>query len=284
MSVGHAHRRPNPLSHTRELQHLLKTGGAPALMKRWNKLNLDYDIPYTAGYNVAGTTRFADRDFVRSLYEPEYAEKILGAVIDTGLSPEDTLECCLWHEAVEKVILDADNPINSYEEAHEFATAAEHERVRQKGGTPLKYERGLERIIKFNLSKPLESVPQDYACAPMLDDPDASDKRLIRELRRLKVLDAFKLSKKSVDYGKSTGPTHCSICAHWEGTGNGALAECGLVDGLVRDTNGCNEFEPRGNDSGPQATESAPQGEGEEDRPPVNVGGKSAQSAARTIH
>jgi hypothetical protein len=259
MSVGHPHKRPNKLAHTRELGKLLQTGGAPALMKRWNKFDLDSDIPYLCGYNVGGTTRFADCDYVRCLHDPAYAEQIIGGPIDTGLNPLDTLECCFWHEEVEKTILDADNPINDYEEAHEFATAAEHERVRAKGGTPVRYERGLERIIKYCERKPLKRVPHDYACAPYLDEPDANDHRIIKELQALGVTDAFKISKASVNYGKSTGPTHCSICAMWQGGGNAALSECRLVDGLVRDTDGCDRFEPQENNDGETHSSSAQQ-------------------------
>src|SRR5437762_2527478 len=102
MSVGHRHRRPNPLSHDRELKKVLLAGGAPALMNRWQQFDMEhYDMPYLCGYNVAGTTRFADRDFARALFDPAYAEHLIGAAIDTGLSPVDTLECCLLHEAIE---------------------------------------------------------------------------------------------------------------------------------------------------------------------------------------
>src|SRR6185437_5563111 len=107
---------------------------------------------------------------------------------------EQTLECTLWHEAVEKVLLDAANPINEYEAAHEFASAAEHEKVRAFGSTPLKYERGLERIIKFAQSKQPKLVPKDLDCAPYLDDPDTTDHRLLAQFRKLGVVDASKVS------------------------------------------------------------------------------------------
>ena len=259
MSVGHPHKTFNKLSHTRELKGLLSRGGAPALMKRWNKFDFEHDISYLCGYNVQGTTRYADRDFVHGLYDPAYAEHLVGAAIDTGLSPEQTLECCLWHEAVEKVIIDANNPINEYQDAHEYGTAAEHEKVRGFGGTPVRYERGLERIIKFAQSKDPKRVPADYDVAPYLDDPDATDERLLKVFRALGVVDASKLAKRPVHYGLSHGPTHCSICAHWQGQGNAALSLCGLVEGLVRDINGCDKFEPAGNHD-----EAEEQGEGAE--------------------
>jgi hypothetical protein len=155
MSVGHPHRRPNRLSHLRELPVLLRSGGAPALMRRWTGHSFNYDIPILAGYDVGGTTRYADRDFLHCLHDPAYAEHLLGAAIDTGLSAIDTLECCFRHEEVEKVLLDSDWPgSGDYKSCHEFATTAEHDLAEQKGTTPLQYEHGLERIIILRAQEP----------------------------------------------------------------------------------------------------------------------------------
>lgn len=247
MSAGHRHRKPNRLSHTRELPKLLSRGGAPELMQRWNHFDFDHDIVYLCGYNIWGTTRYADRDFVHALYDPEYAKQILGEPIDTGMSPDDTLWCCLWHEAVEKVLLDADNPIDIYEEAHEYASAAEDEAVEKRGGNPLKYNRGLEKIITWCERKPLVHVPHDYACAPMLDEPDKDDKRHIQDLERLGIADAFKVGKKPVHYGSSVSEDQCGRCEHWLGGREVKfhISPCGKVDGLVRDSHWCSLFEER---------------------------------------
>ncbi len=242
MSVGHQHKAPNLLVHTRELKRLLSSGDAPALMKRFQHFDMDHDIPDTAGYDVQGTTRFGDRDFVRALYDSKHAEQIIGQPIDTGLTPEQTLECVLWHEAVEKVLLDAANPINEYQAAHEFATAAEHERVRRFGGTPVRYERGLERIIKFCARKPVQVPPKNLCCAPYLDDPDTNDLRVLQEFRRLGVIDASKLSKRSVEYGKSSNDDRCRACAHWQDH-NDPLSTCAVTEGLVRTDRWCSKFE-----------------------------------------
>jgi hypothetical protein len=43
-------------------------------------------MPDLAGYDVAGTTRYLDRDFVHALLDPEYSKKVIGEPIDTGLS------------------------------------------------------------------------------------------------------------------------------------------------------------------------------------------------------
>lgn len=254
MSVGHPHKTPNLLVPSEQalamLHRLLTTGGAPALMRRFQHVDLDHDIVYTAGYNVAGTIRYADRDFVGALHDPQYATKILGAPIDTGMSPEDTLDCVMHHEAVEKVILDADNPVDFYDHvdepggfgAHEYATAAEHQMVKAKGGTPVKYERGLAGIIKYCESKQLVHVPHDYACAPLLDDPDAREKKILKRLQQLGVTDAFKVSKEGVRYSRSTGD-RCSACGNWQGDRKAQLALCAVVDGLVRTDRWCTKFE-----------------------------------------
>jgi hypothetical protein len=259
MSIGHRKHgegEPNLLTPDPKrlamLHRLLTSGDAPQLMQRWQQNNFDNDIVYTCGYNTAGTTRFADRDFVRALNDPSFALQILGAYIDTGLSPTDTIHCVFEHEGVEKVIIDADNPIDFYDYhdepegwgAHEYATLAEHQMVRRKGGDPAKYEKGLAGIIKFCEHKQLVKVPKDYACAPLLDDPDENEKRGIKRLRELGVVDASKISKETVEYEVAHDPTrHCAICSMWQGPREQTLSPCSLVDGLVRNNRVCDKFE-----------------------------------------
>lgn len=242
MSAGHGHKRPN-LKHPAELKKLLAEGDAPALMQRWQGIDVDHDMPDLAGYNVAGTVRYIDKDIFRALLDPDYATEILGEPIDTGLSPEDTVDCLMKHEGVEKVILDAANNVDSYEGAHEFATVAENEEVTAKGGTPLRYERGLQKAIAYCAKKPPNSVPKDLACAPFLDDPDANDKRILKLLQAAGCMDAYKISKKSVDYARSTGADRCAGCAHWQDDRRADLSRCALVDGLVRTDRWCNRYD-----------------------------------------
>jgi hypothetical protein len=87
MSVGHRHKprhnRAVLLDPSHKLletvHHLLRTGGALELMKRWQRTDYDHDIVFTTGYNIFGTVRYADRDFGRALYDGNYACRILGA-------------------------------------------------------------------------------------------------------------------------------------------------------------------------------------------------------------
>src|SRR6266581_2122802 len=111
MSAGHGHRRLN-LRHAQELRKLLTTGGAPELMRRWSRFDHQHDINDVAGYSVDGTVRYLDRDVFRALFHDDYAVHLIGEPIRTGLTPHQTLDCILLHEADEKTVLDADNDID----------------------------------------------------------------------------------------------------------------------------------------------------------------------------
>lgn len=256
MSAGHGHRRPN-YTHAQEVEALMARGGAPELMERFQELNVDCDVADLCGYNVAGTVRYMDKDIFRALVEPEYAKQLGLKPIDTGMSPEDTVECLMVHEATEKVLLDADNDIDSYQSAHEYATSAEHEMVRKKGGKPFQYERGLAQAIAWCERKKLQTVDPDFACAPLLDDPDAADKRALKELRARGADDAFKKPRAAVDYSRSSGEDRCAGCAHWQASDDTGpdLSRCSEVDGLVRAGWWCRLFEAATQEERPDGQE-----------------------------
>lgn len=286
MSAGHGHHRANPHHHT-DLAKLKREPDWALLWARWQNINNQYDIPDLAGYNVAGTERYIDRDFYKALFDPEYAKQIGLHPIDTGLSPERTIVCLMEHEGDEKVILDQDNPIDLYEPAHCLATTGEHERVRQLGGSPVKYERGLKAAIKFCESKPPQHVPLDLAVAPYLDETDATDQRILKELQALGVKDAEKQSKKSTKYSSSTGKDRCDGCANWQPDPQQAkfhLARCAVVDGLVRDSHWCNKYE-----AGAAQVESPPlvpeqQAEPQKPAPDINALAASVAQMAEAVH
>jgi hypothetical protein len=259
MSAGSPHHRPN-LRHPAELAKLLRTGGAPELAKRWQRLDVDHDITDLAGYDVWGTTRFLDQDFFRALTDPAYAEQIFGAAIDTGLTEAQTVDCLLTHEGDEKVLLDADNEVNLYDAAHEYASSGEDEKVRSYGGTPLRYNRGLARAIAWCEKKIIRKADPNFSCAPLLDDPDKLDNAAIKMLKGLGCVDAFKLGKKSVAYDKSTTSAQCSRCARWQGPRNVDLALCQIVEALVRKDRVCQRFAPMEGSGVQKETGKGPQG------------------------
>lgn len=275
MSAGHSHKRPN-LRHPSELKHLLAGGEAPELMKRWQSLDVDHDVTDLAGYNVAGTVRYLDKDFFRALLDPDYATEILGEPIETGLRPHDTVDCILRHEAVEKVILDGSNDVDSYLGAHELATTAEHDLVRSKGGKPIQYERGLKKAIAYCEAKTPKVVAQDFACAPLLDDPDKHDHRALRAMRKLGIADAFKAPKRKFKYGRSTGADRCDGCEHWLGDLPPPLSRCSEIDGAVRADRWCSKFEAKeaqdGQGDGIQAGRSGDRQEPQDQEPGGGAG------------
>jgi hypothetical protein len=190
--------------------------------------------------------RYLDRDFFHALLDPRYAQHLGIGHIDTGLSPDDTVEALLEHEGDEKVILDADNDLDIYPEPHELATCGEHQKVKDKGGTPLKYERGLRKAIAWCEKKHIAKPPLDLDCAPYLDDPDQEDKRALEAFRRAGVTDSSKESKGAVDYSKSTGADRCDGCASWVDDPQQApygLGGCKRIAGLVRVDRWCRRYQ-----------------------------------------
>jgi hypothetical protein len=207
-----------------------------AMMARHYRVVEDCDIPDLGGYSVLGDVYYLDRDFAAALRA--------GGIRIPGMTPEEIRTAELMHEHVEKCLLDADNNIDTYLDAHEFATCAEHEYVRSLKVKPITYERGLRPIIHLAQHKQVERPPRALACAPYLDHPDANDIRVIATFRRRGVTDARKASKISVDYGRATGADHCAACTNWQGRRDAELAICAGVDGLVRRDRWCRRFTP----------------------------------------
>jgi hypothetical protein len=258
MSVGHSHsRRPNS-KHPAELKALVATPSFQEMWRRPFKVVKTLQIADTAGYSVLGDDYFLDEELVRRVMS--------GEIRIPGMTPDQVLTTILLHERIEKCLLDADNEIDTYLDAHEFATCGEHQHVIVLRAKPYLYERGLRPVILFNETKPLIRVPPTLACAPLIDHPDGNDRRAIKELKRLGVADAFKVSKESVQYGRSTGADRCDGCDHMLGVD---LAPCALVDGLVRADRWCKRYEAK-EDSDVQQTPGVQSGGGQDRAGPQN--------------
>jgi len=59
---------------------------------------------------------------------------------------------------------------------------------------------GGEVLLREGEARPVRNPDPTLAAAPYLDDPDANDLRVLKELRAAGVVDATEVSKKSVDY------------------------------------------------------------------------------------
>jgi hypothetical protein len=235
VNAGHAHRRPN-LRHPRELRRELANPSMQRMLARPFRLVLTKDVPDLAGYSVAEPLNvYVDQDFMAALHA--------GQVVVPRMAPHQIVQCLVRHEWVEKGLLDADNDINWYQDAHEFATLAEHEAVRATGARPADYERALRSLIKVVAVKPIVSPPPDLDCEPYVDHPDANDRRVLRAFQRLGVADAHKTPKEKLRYGPSTGRDRCSGCANWLADAPVELSPCAVVSGAVRDSYWCQRFE-----------------------------------------
>lgn len=240
MSAGHPHRRPNE-AHPLELKRLLEEPTAAAMMAKPPKMVVSFDIPDVGGYPVIGDWRYIDSDFVQSVRS--------GQVVVRGMSISQILHAVLLHEFVEKVLLDADNDIDSYQDAHEMATLFEHQFVRSVGSTPKDYERGIAAMISVVEKKKITRPPLDLDCEPYVDHPDDQDKIILAEFARLGVKDATKVQKESVKYSKSTRQDRCVGCVNWMSPRGVQLSPCGVVAGAVRYDRWCERFSRDGDSS-----------------------------------
>lgn len=249
MSVGTHHHRPNR-RHREELEHLIAD---PSFQKMWARpfrVVTSKQIPDTAGYNVAGSVFYIDRDF--------YNAVLSHRIVVPGMTAAQIIRSILVHERTEKAVLDSDNAIEDYSAAHEFATMAEHLAVTAAGGKPNAYEDAIRAAIKFNEKKPLTVVPADLDAEPYVDEPDAADKVAIAAMVRLGVVDAGKISKLRVKYAKSTGADRCIGCVNWM-AGQTELAPCRLISGAVRRDRVCSKFAKREGNADGKAPRSQPQ-------------------------
>jgi hypothetical protein len=234
VSIGSPHHRPNH-KHKAELQKLTSEPSFRRMWARPIQIDTSKEIPDTAGYNVAGNIYFVDALFAAAVRA--------GRVVVPNMMPAQIMQAVLMHERIEKCLLDADNDIDSYEGAHEFATLSEHLFVISLGAKPRLYEAALAPYIKQNETKPLRLPPNDLDAEPYVDRPDAEDNRAISEMVKLGVSDAGKVAKESVRYGKSTTGDRCVGCKNWAAGKPVELSACALISGAVRFDRWCSKFE-----------------------------------------
>lgn len=234
MSAGHPHRRINEA----DPKKLKKLMASPSFHEMWARpftVVTTYQIPDSAGYSVKADHYYLDEELVRQVRS--------GQISVEAMTPEQILGALLRHERTEKCLMDADNDVDTYEPAHEFATMAEHNGVRPYA-PPYKYEKALREIIKHNEHKELTNVPPDLACAPYIDEKDELDHRAVTRMQALGVRDCGKLSKAEVKYTKSSDGDECQGCKHWQpepGFYQG-FAACEIVAGAVRQDRWCSRF------------------------------------------
>lgn len=232
MSAGHRHFEVRREYKPDEVAHILAQPNTARYLSLPFAIDDTYDIATLAGYSMDGRTIYLDRDFCKWLRS--------GKVKCAGMSEEDIRQALATHEHTEKALLDADNNIDDYLEAHSIAQAAEDNFVKSKIGNPALYEDALKEAIAFCWRKPLKQNPKELDCEPLVDDPDARSNAVLKELRKAGVRDAFKRSKRSVNYRDGDEQHQCGMCSMYTGDDRGG--ECTIVAGQVWVARVCDRF------------------------------------------
>ena len=154
MSVGHQIRRS--AVNERELDEFLANSRIKRYLEMAKKIDHEHDIPYLAGYSKDGKTIFIDRHLPRKL-------KVAGHDVET----EPFL---MIHECLEKALISFFKM--RYQEAHAFATLAEHRAVAKAGIRPPLWEGALKPYIKADEHEKLVKVPPDLDRTPYADSHD----------------------------------------------------------------------------------------------------------------
>jgi Pyruvate/2-oxoacid:ferredoxin oxidoreductase delta subunit len=199
-----------------EFAKLRSQGDTDDFLAQPYTINTSLDIPDVGGISLDRKTVYIDRTFAQWLRS--------GKVTVPNMTAENIIQAIAEHEHAEESISQADNASDMYPTSHAFAVRAEHNFV-EKLTSPEVYEKRIAPALKKIERKRIQSAPKDLWVAPYIDDPDESDKR-----------DAFKVSKKSVNYGM--GEQKCEDCAMFC-PGSGILRECKKVSGMVRKDRWC---------------------------------------------
>ena len=239
MSVGH-HR--GEAKGSVELHQVLGEADTAKLLTLKRSVNCEHDIAYGGGISVDGLTVYVDHTL--------RDEVIDGHVYVRGMTPSQILAA--WtkrHEPGEWAVEMGDNPSDTYQSSHGFATAFEEQFVSTLGINIERYEEcikpGLTRCLKRFISLGNKArPPTNLWCGPYLDEPDKDDIEILRIMRARGVKDAFKQSKGAVHYGM--GENECRACAMFGDRDiHQDIRYCDAVSGLVRKNRWCQLWTPR---------------------------------------
>lgn len=239
MSTG---RRGEPKSES-ELTRMLGEGDTPELAAREPKLNTSHGIGYCAGISVNGKTVYIDDRLYKELHG--------GKVGTAGLDVREIIKAWIDHEHTEWAIDAGDNPVDAYSAAHAFATAAEHECIKDADGDPDEYEEAIKPALNRCIARYPDNAPADLWCGPYLDTAFSDDKKdaarakaILKAYREQGVKDAAKKSKVELHYGMSD--VECRDCKNYVSPGK-PMSTCEIVCGLVRHDRSCDRYEQKKN-------------------------------------
>ncbi len=144
--------------HPGDLDHLL--GAAGDLRKRFTDLDVEHDIPDGLGCSEDGTIRYIDKDLFNAVVSGE---------ADTGLTPEQVIDCFVEHIEAEKSLADHDNGVDHWADIALLAHQAEAAKVESFGGDVEQYDQALAPLFIACKAKEAKNVPDDLM---VLEDDD----------------------------------------------------------------------------------------------------------------
>lgn len=164
MSSGHTHSDFKSASIPRLNEWLRHSLVHARLFESKYSISRDFDIPYLAGYSRDGRTVYIDRHLPPTLM--------------VGNKRVHVFPFLVTHERTEKALLDFASM--RYNEAHQYATLAEHRELERAGISPVLYEKALDPYIKADRHEKILKVPRELDFRPY---KDSGDQALIMKMK-----------------------------------------------------------------------------------------------------
>lgn len=133
------------------LASLLGHPAVPEMRRRFNDFDAEHDIPDGIGCNAKGTVRYIDRGLFNAIVRGE---------ADTGLTPEQVIECLVEHIEAERVLSESAKA-EHWSDISILAHRAEAEKVESFGGDVDRYDRALAPLFIACKQKTPKKLPKD---------------------------------------------------------------------------------------------------------------------------
>lgn len=235
MSSGHHHAEmPRGYLSSQQLERYMLMTELHRHPIMFAPISRDYDLPYLAGYDKAGSKIFIDRHLPERLELKEEGRRYI-------IRPDEFLRI---HESWEKAIMDCLGL--PYLPSHHIAESIERRAVLERAGCPWEiYQDAMLDYVKHDELEKLESVPSDLDMAPYNAPP--VNRHLISRMR--KAMGETKLAKSdpAVEYSDDRGHPgrHCGPDADWPRNYCKYYGQydCEIIAGYIAPKGGCNKYE-----------------------------------------
>lgn len=157
MCTGHFHSSPIDLKVETEYQRCLSDNRVyERIYNERYAIDTSYDIPYIGGYSRDGKTIYVDRH--------------LPLVLNIDGTRRAVVPFITVHERTEKALIDILD--KDYDDAHRLASFAVRLELRDRGISPIAYERVMDAWIKADKLDRIKKVPKDLDFKAYSDSRD----------------------------------------------------------------------------------------------------------------